>query len=234
VRTPLAALLLLAACKEGPSEAQLATQRKAEQDKLCAANRDRIRAQWEQLGAIAREVRAAPPVEKDELPQRPLKLRELHLGDSDAAAATADTNYLSDFEGPKRGITGSCLHRLEECRADDTFLEPALSGCTSLDSAVLVRPVEEQKPRPFDNGVRKYTGGFIRGEAFVYALAGADGGKPVKLGAFRFATRLTGEVEIYRDFTSAQIEQALSEGLRKSAWSAVEERLATAAARSKD
>ena len=39
------------------------------------------------------------------------------------------------------------------------------------------------------------------------------------------ATKLTGEVEIYREYTSAQIEHTLNEALRKSAWRAVEARL---------
>jgi len=219
VRALAAAALLLFSCKEsGPSSAQLAAQRKAEKQELCDAERPMLQRKWEQLAALAKQVKALPPLEKDEAPKRAVKLRQLHLGEE--ASATTDANLLADFDGPKRGIIGSCLHRLEECRADDDGLRAALERCGSIDSVLLIRPIELDAAKPTDvEG--KFKGGFMRGEAFVFSLAEP----PEQLAALTFETRLTEPVEVYRDSTTAQMEHALEEGLRRSALRVIETRL---------
>lgn len=208
-------LFAAAACKpSGPSDAELAAKRAAELKALCS--NPVPRAKWDQLVAIAERVRAAPPVTKDELPSAgSFKFRELHLGDG--VAASTDANWLYDFDGPKRGLIGSCVLRQEECKTDGWGFEAALEGCASIDSYVLIRPVEERRPKVPEGGGPKYEGGFLSGEAFVFGLAAPDGGAPVQLGAFRFSTKLRGEVEVYRDSPTKDIEYALNEALRKSA-----------------
>lgn len=213
MRALTSAVLLLLGCKEsGPSEAQLAAARRAEQQKLCAQSGPRAR--WDELVTISKRVKAAPEVRDEQLPTRSLKLRELHF--RDGVTANTDVNWLSDFAGPKRGIIGSCVYRQTECRDDDFGLDEALKGCATIDAYVVVRPLLEEKPKPGEiDG--KYRGGYLEAEAFVFALPGPDGGAPVQLGALTFAARLTGEVEIYRDYTASQVEYALNEGLRESA-----------------
>lgn len=209
------ALVAVAACKsDGPSDAELAAKRAAELKALCT---DPLpRAKWDQLVAISERVKAAPPVTTNELPAAgSFKFRELH--GSDGVAATTDANWLYDFEGPKRGIIGSCVFRQEQCKTDEWGFEDALKGCAGIDSYVLIRPLEERRPTVPEGGGPKYNGGSLSAEAFVFALSGADGGAPVQLGAFTFSTKLRGEVEVYRDSPTKDIEQALYEGLRKSA-----------------
>ncbi len=213
VRALAAAVVLLSACKEaGPTAAQL----KAERQKVCDASLPRLRAKYQQLEGLAKQVKAREPLEADERPHTALKLSALRL---DEQAAKTDANYVADFDGPKRGIVGSCLHRVEACSADDTGMDEALARCDRIDSAVIIRPTEHVPAKPTDvEG--KYKGGFVRGDAFVFSLA--DG---KQLGAVRFDAQLSGDVEIYRDFTTAQIEAALDEGLRKAALRAIETRL---------
>ena len=211
----VALLLLLSACKpSGPSDAELAAKRAAELKALCSDPGPR--AKWEELVAISQRVKAAPPVTKDELPAAgSFKFRELHL--SDGVAATTDANWLYDFDGPKRGIIGSCVSRQEACKTDDWGFEEAVKGCANIDSYVVIRPVEERKPKVPEGGGSKYEGGSLIGEAFVFSLAGPDGGGPLQLGAFGFSAKLRGEVEVFRDSPTKDIEYALNEGLRKSA-----------------
>ena len=215
-RAPLGVLLVLCGCKEkGPSEAELAAQAKDRQEREALCKSPGPRAQWAQLGALAKQVKAAAPVKEDRLPaERSFKFRELHV--SDGVAATTDVNWLSDFEGPERGIIGSCVWRQNACRADDAYLKEALDGCATIDSYVVVRVLEAQRPKVQEGG-GKYEGGAMTGEAFVFALGGSDGGEAQQLGAFTFTAKLSGQVELYRDYTSTQIQTALDEAMRKSA-----------------
>lgn len=215
MRRSLALLLLgFAACKpSGPPPAELAAQREVELKKLCADPGPRAR--WEQLAALAKQVKEAPPVKAAAVPAAPLKFRELHL--SDDVPASTDVNWVYDFEGQRRGIIGSCVLRQEQCRSDDTGLEAALRGCATIDAYVVIRPLEERRPRVPEGGGTKYEGGTLSAEAFAFSLAGGDGGAPVQLGAFTFHTKLRGEVEVFRDSPTEDIERALNEGLRKSA-----------------
>ncbi len=210
----LLALLAVAACKpSAPSEAELARHRE-----LCA--RPGPRERWQQLAALARGVKDAGPA-RDEPPAagRTFKLRELHTGEG-----TTDAYFLADFEGAAaRGTIGGCVARQEACRAEDPGLEDALKVCESIDSAVIVRTLREEKAT-FGEQRAKYTGGRLEGEAFVFAL-GADAGSQ-QIAAFPFAAKLSGEVEVWRDSTSAEIEKALGEGMRRSALRQVEAMLA--------
>lgn len=203
------ALLAVAACKpSGPSEADLARRKE-----LCA--RPALRERWQQLVALGARVKDAPPVKDEPLaPGRPIKLRELHTGEG-----ATDAYFLSDFEGaPARGIIGGCVARQETCRPEDPTLEDALKACESIDSVVIVRTLREEKAT-FGEQRAKYTGGRLEGEAFVFVL-GADAGQQVA--AFPFAAKLSGEVEVWRDSTNAEIEKALGEGMRRSALRQVE------------
>ena len=223
VRRAVTLLLLVAACKEsGPTEADLKARAEARR-KLCEQHRPRLEARWAWFTATAHALRGADPLEHEVMPVRGLKLRELHLFDKDAAA-TADANSVGDFDGPKRGITGSCLHRVEECKVDDASLEDALKGCASIDAWVVLRTTHQEDPKPIE-GYLKYKPGSLRAEAYVYALDPPDGGAAVQLGAFEFGTKLRGDVEIYREWTTEQINAALYEAMRTSAWKAIEQRL---------
>lgn len=215
-RAVMVAALALAACKpSGPTKQELeaVAKQKKEHQGLCARSGPRDR--WDSLARIATEVKKKAPLKEDKLPARSIRFRELHLKDGEETATT-DVNWLADFEGPKRGIIGSCVFRQVECRDDDTSLEDALKGCASIDSYVVIRTLTEEKPKPGEvDG--KYTGGFMTGEAYVYSLVTPDGGFVRELGAVTFDARLSGEVEVYRDSTTAQLEYALNEALRRSA-----------------
>lgn len=218
------AVLLLTACKEkGPSEQERAARDKAERAALCEKHGAKVKARWEEVQALRARVKETPAVQDDVVPARPVRFRQLHFREPQQQAR-ADVNFMSDFEGPKRGLLGTCSLRIETCGEGLSTYElgEQLEGCASIDTLVLIRPLVHDEPELGKDGTT-YRGGTLVAEAFVFAL-GVDAGAAT-LGQVIFEAELTGDVEVMRVLKNGDRGYVLNEELRKTALGVLEKKL---------